>query len=610
MQKESKQALKDATALNSPVFSRRLLDVLNHNDPAHEQALAAILKERWQDIKTGKSALSFGEFASVLEEMNRRGLSISPEKAAPPKGGATPLSQRGFYDAVRAREIDAAKLATSLETLYKEQQNKKGFLARNFNLFASKDPVAKALTDIEAFDKHCRENGIAFDAEKGELAAGQKPKTIADTIIELRFALAAIGGMAVGLVGVDLATVPVLEEAPGLFFSKGLPWLAGAFIGLNVFKAFSEYSIIRESSTLGRFAAITAAGFAVSYCAVAAMTSLFPPGDGSAIRELVTDSGGGGGGFNPMQYMLYLVAGMTGFAAMYKGAKARIEGGYKAVTGEGGVFSRLRQNAAALAFNRVTAPPVKMTGDALLKGAEFINKAFPAFINYIGIPAVAVLLSHTMAEGGVGQLAQYGHYYATAFAGLIGGTALMLAGYYALGCRGKDFGQIMSAYKEGFFISSSSATLPKEKVCLTNIGVTEKTTDSVLPLAGVFNMYGTSLYLGLTAFYGLNMFGNDPGFMEYLNTAAMACFIALGAPGIPASNIALLEPVLQQTGMTQSQISKIYAMVLPMDRLLDMKQTGMNVMGDMFAAVWRDRHVLKERNFQRAQQGQAPGPEV
>ncbi|GEM_PF-2602288 len=607
MQQQLRQDLQNATALNSARFNRRILDVLNYENKAHEEALAAVLKERWRDIREGRAALTFGELAAVLGELQGRGLPISPEKAAPPKakGGATPFSQQGFYDALRARELTVEGLVLTLDNLYQDQQDKKGFLSRSFNIFASRDPVGKALENIEAFDAHCRKNGVVFNEAERDLAQGAKPKSIGDIIIELRFALAAAGGIALGLAGVDLAQAPLLSETPGLFFSTGLPWFAGAFIGLNIFKAFSEYSIVKESSTLGRFAAITAAGFAVSYLAVAGMTGLFPPGDGGAIKEIITE-GGAAGGFNPMQYMLYIVGGMTAFAGIYKAAKSRIESGFSAPD-----KADLKQSALALAFNRVTAPPLKMIGDTLLKGAELINKAFPMFINYIGLPAVATLLSHTMMEGGLSQFAQYGHYYATAFTGLLAGTALMAAGYYAMGARGKDFGQIFSAYKEGFFISSSSATLPKEKICLMNMGVREETANAVLPLAGVFNMYGTSLYLGLTAFYGLTMFGNDPGFSEYFNVALTTFFIAMGAPGIPASNIALLDPVMQQTGLTQSQIGKLYAMVLPMDRLLDMKQTGMNVMGDMFAAVWRDRHVLRERNRQRAEQAVAPpGPEV
>ena len=68
---------------------------------------------------------------------------------------------------------------------------------------------------------------------------------------------------------------------------------------------------------------------------------------------------------------------------------------------------------------------------------------------------------------------------------------------------------------------------------------------------------------------------------------------ALGASGIPASNITLLDPVLRQTGLQTNDINKVYTMVLPADRLLDMVQTGLNVLGDMIAAVHPDRKRVR-----------------
>jgi Na+/H+-dicarboxylate symporter len=164
-----------------------------------------------------------------------------------------------------------------------------------------------------------------------------------------------------------------------------------------------------------------------------------------------------------------------------------------------------------------------------------------------------------------------------------------------MGCRGKDFKELGSAAATGFSLSSSSATMPKERECLKAMGVSAKTRDTVVPLGGVFNMYGTSLYMGLTAFYATAMFNPSVSLMNYVKTAGTILAIALGAPGIPASNITLLDPVLQQTGLVAAQIHKIYAMVIPADRILDMTQTALNVWGDMIAAVHPDRKRLRYR---------------
>jgi aerobic C4-dicarboxylate transport protein len=221
------------------------------------------------------------------------------------------------------------------------------------------------------------------------------------------------------------------------------------------------------------------------------------------------------------------------------------------------------------------------------------------------------------STGGLGLLGAFGGYYITAFAGMAVGFAALLAAYFAFGARAKDFQELGKATLFGFSISSSSATMPTEKETLKAMGVSRKTRDTVVPLGGVFNMFGTALYMGLTAFYALSMFGAAPTLAQYFNTALAVLVIAMGAPGIPASNITLLDPVLRQTGLQSGQISKVYTMILPADRILDMVQTALNVLGDMLPAVEQDhkrlRYVrakrIRELRRQRAEaeRGQAPG---
>jgi len=246
-----------------------------------------------------------------------------------------------------------------------------------------------------------------------------------------------------------------------------------------------------------------------------------------------------------------------------------------------------------LAINGRTAPALVKAGELGEKATGLINKIFPRFIDLVGLPAVATLLSMSMATGGLGLLHSFGGYYITAFAGMAVGLLALLAAYFAFGARAKDFKEILKAALVGFSLSSSSATMPTEKEALKAIGVSKKTRNSVVPLGGVFNMYGTALYMGLTAFYALSMFGAAPTMMQYFNTALAVLVIAMGAPGIPASNITLLEPVLRQTGLASGQVTQVYTMILPGDRILDMAQTALNVVGDMLPAVEQDRKRLR-----------------
>ncbi|MFA5138283.1 MAG: cation:dicarboxylase symporter family transporter [Elusimicrobiota bacterium] len=412
-------------------------------------------------------------------------------------------------------------------------------------------------------------------------------------LTENRFLIAAAAGAALGFAGVDLGALPVLSLTPGLFFGV-LPWLAAPFIGLNVYSSFSHYSVVKESRTLLGFLVITAAGLAISAGVTIAMTALLPVVDPAGFAA-VAIPGLADGGFSPMQFMLPIIGAFTGAALLYKRARSVNDGSARREYPPGwkGALLRISDKAAGLVVNGRTAPFLEKAGKLGEKGTALINRFFPIFIDVVGLPAVATLLSMTLAAGGLGLLSSFGGYYITAFAGMAVGMVALLAAYFAFGARAKDFKAILKAALVGFSISSSSATMPTEKEALKAMGVSRKTRNAVVPLGGVFNMFGTSLYMGLTAFYALSMFGAAPTLMQYLYTALTVLVIAMGAPGIPASNITLLEPVLRQTGLQPGEINKVYTMILPADRVLDMAQTALNVLGDMLPAVEQDRERLR-----------------
>lgn len=554
------------TAFSGKSLNLDMLDVLGSGMPEQKEALARMLGK--QALLSGKTALTFHELAAALQGLAGAGFSIDLKKLKPGTAAkGSPFRQQAFYDFICASADAAEALQVQFQRLRRETKTETGFLKFNFNIFSHPAPVEKITADIAAFDKYCRKNGITFNEISKQLVQGEKPLSVGNKFWDARFLVAALGGAVLGFAGVNLGAVPLLSNAPGIFFGA-LPWLAAPFIGLNIFKSFSEHSIIKEAPTLLRFGAITAAGLAISLGAVVLMTGLIPPVDLVGIQGM-TGQAGGGGGFSPMHYMLPIIGGFTAAALAYKKAKSA-------------VTEKFNIAACVVAAGK--------TGE---KAVALINRAFPKFIDVAGLPAIAVLMSATMATGGLGLLGMFAGYYATAFAGLAMGAAAMMGAYFYMGCRGKDFKELLSAAVTGFSLSSSSATMPKERECLKNMGISAKTRNTVVPLGGVFNMYGTSLYMGLTAFYATAVFNADPTMMQYLLTAGTVMAIALGAPGIPASNITLLEPVLKQTGLADGQISKIYAMVLPADRILDMTQTGLNVLGDMLAAVHPDRKKLR-----------------
>jgi DAACS family dicarboxylate/amino acid:cation (Na+ or H+) symporter len=134
-----------------------------------------------------------------------------------------------------------------------------------------------------------------------------------------------------------------------------------------------------------------------------------------------------------------------------------------------------------------------------------------------------------------------------------------------------------------FSTSSSSATLP------TNIQVAERYLDVsptiagfVLPLGATMNMNGTSLYEGVTVLFLAQVFGIDLSLGQQVVVVVLSVITAVGAAGVPGGSLPLIMVVLGVVGVPPEAI----AIILGVDRILDMCRTTLNVAGDLTAAVY------------------------
>ena len=129
-----------------------------------------------------------------------------------------------------------------------------------------------------------------------------------------------------------------------------------------------------------------------------------------------------------------------------------------------------------------------------------------------------------------------------------------------------------------FSTSSSSATLPVSMECAEeNLGVSNAVSSFVLPLGSTVNMDGTALYQGVAALFIAQVFGTDLTMGDQLAIVATATMASIGAAGVPGAGIVTLAMVLTATGIPPVGV----ALILGMDRLLDMFRTAVNVTGDL-----------------------------
>jgi Na+/H+-dicarboxylate symporter len=133
-----------------------------------------------------------------------------------------------------------------------------------------------------------------------------------------------------------------------------------------------------------------------------------------------------------------------------------------------------------------------------------------------------------------------------------------------------------------FSTCSSSATLPVTMECAEdNIGVSKQISSFVLPLGATINMNGTALYQGVSAIFIAQVYGMKLGLGGQLTIILTATLASIGAAGAPAMGVLMLVIVLKQAGIPVEGL----ALILGVERILDMFRTVINITGDIAAAT-------------------------
>lgn len=166
------------------------------------------------------------------------------------------------------------------------------------------------------------------------------------------------------------------------------------------------------------------------------------------------------------------------------------------------------------------------------------------------------------------------------------GLSVMLFAFYPLFMRlfgvkigyRKFFQGLSPAQFLAFSSSSSAATLPVTIECANeNLGIPEESTDFVLPIGATVNMDGTSLYQAVAVIFLAQFFDVDLSITQQLGIVLTATLASIGAAAVPGAGLIMLMVVLESVGLNPMWV----AIVLPMDRILDMCRTVVNVTSDV-----------------------------
>jgi DAACS family dicarboxylate/amino acid:cation (Na+ or H+) symporter len=138
-----------------------------------------------------------------------------------------------------------------------------------------------------------------------------------------------------------------------------------------------------------------------------------------------------------------------------------------------------------------------------------------------------------------------------------------------------------SALITAFSTSSSNATLPTSLlVAETKLNVPPRIAGFVVPLGATLNMNGTALFEGMTVLFVAQIFGVQLGIAEQAIVVVLCVMTAVGAAGVPGGSIPLLMVMATSVGVPGEGI----AIILGVERFLDMSRTLVNVAGDLTAA--------------------------
>jgi DAACS family dicarboxylate/amino acid:cation (Na+ or H+) symporter len=236
----------------------------------------------------------------------------------------------------------------------------------------------------------------------------------------------------------------------------------------------------------------------------------------------------------------------------------------------------------------ITLIPVRITAP-LLRGLEALYEITAKIIEMImkfAPYAVACLLFNNTARFGLDLLQALGWFVVTVLVGL----SLHMFGVYSLSVYFLSrlspldfFRRIKTVILTAFSTSSSNATLPTAlKISEENLGVPQEINSFVLTVGATANQNGTALYEGVTVLFLAQLAGVDLSLGQQLMVVYLAILGGIGTAGVPSGSIPFIIGVLVTIGVNPALI----AIILGVDRILDMCRTTLNVVGDITAATY------------------------
>lgn len=171
------------------------------------------------------------------------------------------------------------------------------------------------------------------------------------------------------------------------------------------------------------------------------------------------------------------------------------------------------------------------------------------------------------------------------------GTLSLLLRLFSRRSPREFFRAVRTILVTAFSTSSSAATLPTTiQVSRERLGISSSTAGFVLPLGATMNMSGSALFEGCVVLFVAQVYGIELGLAAQLQLVLLAVLVAVAAAGVPGGALPMLVGLLTTFGLPAEGI----ALVLGVERVLDMARTTVNVVADVAVACIVDESLQRD----------------
>jgi Na+/H+-dicarboxylate symporter len=376
----------------------------------------------------------------------------------------------------------------------------------------------------------------------------------------------------------------------GELFLKALRYLAGPLVFSSIISAVGGHEDPRELGSLSW-----------KMLAYYLFTSAAACGIGLGVSALI----------EPGKYLVLSSLPSAGAASVAKGSVPTLGAFLSGLIPGDPITPFLTANTLQVVFMAVVAgaslllartfgpEKVRALAGKAASGASFAQEGVMRLVGFVMLSAPLAVFGLTgklFSNGGLGALAGMGAYMGTVLLGL----ALLMVFYSALvkAFAGISPRRYLKGLRDpmltGFSTASSSATMPVSLKAALKLGVSPPVANLMITLGAAINMEGTALYQSVAVMFLAQAFGVSlsPGSILFILAVLLAS--SLGTPGAPGAGMAILATVMGGVGIPLEGI----ALILGVDRILDMARTSANVAGDITSAVMMDE-LLKRGKARR-----------